>query len=110
MLTQGDWSNMKFTLRIWILLIVLSLAALMISPNFQTGVVIKSVEKNSTAVEQGLKAGMKILELNDEKIKTIQDYYAAVPVFQGENLSRIKILTDKGTFIFLDKDLSSIVV
>ena len=44
----------RLTFRIWILIIVLILALLAISPSFQTGALIKSVEKNSTYFNDGL--------------------------------------------------------
>ncbi len=102
---------MKLTWRIWILIIALVLAALMISPSFEKGIVIRSVEKNSTEFNQGLKQGMKITEINSQKIETLEDYAnAASLLLEGENESRINIVTDQGTFIFLGKNISAITV
>ena len=59
----------KLTWRIWLLIIILLLSILSISPSFKSGVVIKSVEKNSTAPSQGLQAG--------EIIKTINNFISS---------------------------------
>ena len=49
---------MKITWRIWILIFVLMAALLIISPKFDKGVLIKSVEKNSTEFNSGLRQSM----------------------------------------------------
>ena len=67
---------MKFKLswKIWMLIIFLILSAIMIAPSLQKGVVIKSVDKNSTAYEQGLRTGMIITAINGETVNNFQDY------------------------------------
>src|SRR3989344_5467122 len=101
----------KLTIRIWILIGALLLALLMISHSFKEGVVIKDVEKNSTAFENGLRQGMIITEINSKEIKTIQDYSeVASPLLESNEESRISIVTSEGTFIFLNNNLSDITV
>lgn len=101
----------KLTLRIWILIIALICALLMISPTFQKGVIVKSVEKNTTAFESGLRQGMKIEQINDKNVESFADYsQLSSQLIQKENVSRISIVTDQGTFIFLENNLSSITV
>ena len=65
---------MKLTWRIWLLIIVLICSAIMISPSFQKGVIIKSVEKNSTAYEEGLRSGMIIKSINGDTVNSMDDY------------------------------------
>jgi preprotein translocase subunit SecD len=65
---------MKLSWRIWILIAVLLLSALLIAPNFQKGALIKSVDKNSTAYEQGLRTNMIITAINGEAVSNFQDY------------------------------------
>src|SRR3989344_2794534 len=65
---------MKFSWRIWLLVILLSLSLLVLAPNFEKGVIIKSIEQNSTASESGLIAGEIITSINGEKVETIEDY------------------------------------
>jgi len=98
----------KLTLRLWILIIALILAALMISPSLEKGVVIKSVEKNSSAFQSGLRQGMKIEEINSRPVSSIQDYSKIAISLIEKNESSINILTDKGSFIFLAQNVSDI--
>lgn len=98
----------KITLRIWILIIVLFLALLSISPweSLKQGVVVKSVEKNSTAFNEGLQQGMIIKQINNYEIKNIQDYTKTVSdLFQNQqNFTKIIIQTEQKEFIlFTDK-------
>ncbi len=102
---------MKLTIRLWILIVSILLALLMISPTFEKGVVIKSVEKNSTAFEAGLKQGMIIKELNSKEVKSYEDYTRLI--LEGtriENLTKYEIKTNQGDFIFLDDRLPEITV
>lgn len=102
---------MKLTMRLWTLIICVLLALLMISPTFEKGVVIKSVEKNSTAFEAGLRQGMIIKGLNSGEVKTYEDYTRLI--LEGnriENLTKYEIKTEDGDFIFLDEGLPEITV
>ena len=69
---------MKFTWKIWLLIVVLILSLLVISgfpPTFLSkGVLVTSVEKNSTAFEQGLRLGQIITYIDDKKINTLEDF------------------------------------
>lgn len=69
---------MKLTWRIWLLIIVLALSLLSIfglPPTFlQKGVLITSVESNSTAFEEGLRQGQIITEIDGTLIENIQDF------------------------------------
>ncbi len=104
----------KLTIRIWILLIVLFLAALMIfnwNTLFASGVEIKSVEKDSTAYLKGLRSGMVVQEINSKIIESQEDYVAAISdAFVTKNETKISIKTDKDTFIFLANNLTEITV
>jgi len=82
----------RLTIRIWVLIIFLVLALLMISPSFTKEVVIKSVERNSTAYIEGLRPGMIIKEINSNQIKTPEDYAQVLSeAFISENETRISI-------------------
>ena len=65
---------MKISWRIWLLIAVLILSIIAIAPSFQKGAIIKSVEKNSTAYEQGLRTNMIITAINGETVNNFQDY------------------------------------
>ncbi len=102
---------MKITFRLWVLIIFILLALLMISPTFKKGVVIKSVDKNSTAFQQGLRQGMIIEELNSQVVSSYEDYTRLV--LEGSkigNQTKYDIKTNQGEFIFLDDGLPKITV
>ena len=104
---------MKFTLRIWILIAVLLLSLLALGPwrAFETGVIIKSVEQNSSAFIAGLKQGMIIKEVNTQKINNAEDYANIVSqLFQENNQTKLSIKTDQQEFIFLTKKAPEITI
>ena len=99
---------MKLTLRIWILIFVLLLSILAILPwppsnLLGKGVVIKSIEQNSSAFEAGLRQGMVIEEINSKTIGTLEDYGNAMSEIFAEqkNLTKLTIRTSDNQFIFL---------
>ena len=71
---------MKLTWKIWLLIIVLGFSLLAIFVNSdgisftQKGVLITSVETNSTAFEQGLRQGQIITNIDDTPIKNLDDF------------------------------------
>ncbi|MDD5012091.1 MAG: PDZ domain-containing protein [Candidatus Nanoarchaeia archaeon] len=69
--------KIKFTWKIWLWLIVLVLAlvSIFITPNFlQKGILITNVEQNSSAFEQGLRQGQVITAVDNQEIKSVEDY------------------------------------
>jgi len=69
--------KIKLTWRIWLLIIAIlfSLLSVFITPTFlQQGVLITSVETNSTALIQGFKQGQVITEIDNQKITSVEDY------------------------------------
>ena len=101
---------MKLTLRMWILIIALIAALLMIVPFqtlFEKGVIIKSVVKNSTSFNEGLKQGMIIQEINGQKIESPADYSRILTeTFEQGNSSKINIKTKQGDFVFVANSLN----
>lgn len=104
----------KLTTRLWILIIVLALSVLMIfnfSTLFESGVQVKSVEKNSTAYTEGIRQGMIIKEINSIPITSQEDYTEAISqLFAAGNETRVSITTTENQYIFLANNLSEIVV
>lgn len=101
---------MKLSWKIWLLIIVIILSLIAIRPNFfKQGIVVTSVEKNSSEFEQGLKPGDVLLTVNQEPINDLEDYSKAIEkAFSGEkteNLTKI-ILTTKGKslILYLEKE------
>lgn len=93
---------MKIGFRIWILIIVLIFALLAIAPwkTFDNGVVIKSVELNSSAFNEGLRQGQIISAIDGQKIDNLEDFST---IISSKNFSdthtKLIITTNKGEFI-----------
>lgn len=104
---------MKLGLRLWILIIVLFLALLALAPwkAFDKGVLIKSVEQNSTTFEQGLKAGQVIKEIDGQKVENIDSFSNIMSQknYSGE-IIKTTILTDQGEFILFSENPAEITV
>ncbi len=100
--------------KVWILVFALMLAFFSIfSMNFfEKGVMIKSVERNSTETEQGLAPGMIITAINSISITNMGDYLQATSNIFQDNASeqRITIQTKTSEFIFLKQGELSIIV
>ncbi len=104
---------MKIGTRLWILIIALFLALLALAPwnSFKSGVVIKSVEKNTTYFEQGLKSGMVIQQINGNQITNIDDYTQIVSeIFNFPGEKRVDIKTDQGDFVFYTNETPTFTV
>jgi len=96
---------MKLTWRLWMLIIILAISLLSIfgfPPAFlQKGVVITSVEKNSTAFDQGLAKGQIITAIDGKIIENMVDFASA---FEGKfqnNLSEKTIIQTKDLQVIL---------
>ncbi len=104
---------MKITLKIWILFFVLLFSILAIAPwhYFDSGVLIKSVEKNSSAYDSGVRSGMIITSINGQAIKDMNEYSSIISNnFISNDTQKIVLNTNSGEFIFLSKDLALSVV
>ncbi|MFH1325778.1 MAG: hypothetical protein ABIH49_03355 [archaeon] len=107
--------KIKLSWRLWVLTIVLVLSLLSIigSPGilFKKGVLITSVEQNSTAYEEGLVQGQIITEIDGMKIDNLEDYSSA---FQEKFISGQKvkttIQTESGEIILFDNAFPKITV
>lgn len=83
---------MKIPWRVWLLIIILILSALMISPSFEKGAVIKSVEQNSSAYDGGLRPSMIIKSINGKTINNVEDYNQIInSVFPVQNKTKLVI-------------------
>lgn len=102
---------MKLTWRIWLLVIALLLSILAIRPTFESGVIIKSVERGSPAFEQGVRQGEIIKQVNGNAIKNLNDYTQAMQAisFTGTNV-RIDITTKKNQYVLYTNHTPDIVV
>jgi len=107
----------KIGWKIWLLLIILALSILAISPSFKTGVIIKSVEPNSTAHEQGIQRGEIIKSINGKDIKNLEDYTTKInELFPTPNYNKtnnkikLSITTNKNSYILFTSNPPEIIV
>jgi len=98
----------KITWRIWILIIAVALSLISIfslPPTFlEKGVIVKSVEQNSTIFEQGLRQGMVITQINNQQVETFEDYTSAMDSFVNsitEEKAKLEIITQEAEFVNL---------
>ena len=72
---------MKLTFRIWMLIIIVLISLLLIFPlqNLlgEKGPIVKSIDKNSSLFEAGLRQGQLITQINGQPIATIEDFNKA---------------------------------
>jgi len=84
----------KLTWKIWLLIIILVLSLLSIfgmPPTFfQKGVLITSVEANSSAFDLGLRSGQIIISVDEQKIDSLEDFSKA---FQEKFISNESVKT-----------------
>tara|TARA_Y100000310_G_scaffold174669_2_gene174745 strand:- start:23829 stop:25370 length:1542 start_codon:yes stop_codon:yes gene_type:complete len=95
---------MKFTLKIWLLIVVVLLSLLIILglplTLFQKGVLITSVDNNSTAFQEGLRQGQIITGIDSQTIESMEDFSRIISQkeYNGGNV-KTTIQTLEGEFI-----------
>jgi preprotein translocase subunit SecD len=107
--------KIKFTWKIWVLIVVLALSLLSIFgfpiTAFQKGVLVTSVEVNSTAFEQGFRQNQIIVEIDGREIINIEDFSIAL---QGKFISnqseKIIFTTENSEIIFFSDSAPKITV
>ncbi|MEN7982670.1 MAG: hypothetical protein ABFQ65_04440 [Nanoarchaeota archaeon] len=97
--------EMKLTWKIWLLIIILFLSFLSIfnfTNFFYEGVIITSVNTNSTSFEQGLRQGQIITQIDRKIIKNTEDFSFALKdkYVSGENIKTIIQTIDSEIVLF----------
>ncbi|MBI2629198.1 MMPL family transporter [Candidatus Pacearchaeota archaeon] len=106
----------KLTWRIWALVILLALSILSIfsfPPLFlSSGVIVKSVEVNSTVFNEGLKQGEIIKSINNQPVNNFEDYSKIIAPLNNKTNESIKlvIITNKNTYSFFNQGSLQIIV
>ncbi len=101
----------KIGWRVWLLIIAILLSILAIRPTFESGVVIKSVEKNSSAFDEGLKTGEIIKSINGKEIKDKHSYADVMAgLFTDKNEIRLDIQTKQNSYTLLTNETPRITV
>lgn len=89
---------MKLTFRIWLLIVIILVSLLLIFPiqNLlgEKGVTIKSIDKNSSLFERGLRQGQIITQINSQTIQTIEDFEKAMSIFSDNLTHKFSIVTN----------------
>jgi len=97
--------KLKFTWRIWLWIIVLIFAIISLvnfSNLFQKGVMIKSVEQNSSAFEQGLRTNQIITAIDGKIVTNLEDYSRVIQEkFNLNSSANVKttITTTSGEYV-----------
>jgi preprotein translocase subunit SecD len=103
----------KLTWKIWLWIIVLSLSliSIFITPNFlQKGVLVSNVEQNSSAFEQGLRAGQVIIAVDGKSVSSVEEF-SNIMNSKFPSIEKIKtIITTKTAEYSLYSNYSGIVV
>lgn len=107
--------KLKLTWKIWILIIILVLSLISVfglPPVFlQKGVLVTSVEPNSTAFEQGLRKGQIITSIDSKKIEGLDDFKEMLQgKFVTNETLRIVITTKSTEIILLTNEAPKITV
>ena len=108
-----EGNTMKIGFKVWILIIVLFLAFLAIAPwkALEKGVIITSVEQNSSAFEGGLRQGQRIIAIDDKVINNVEDYSKIISEkFSSIEKIKIEITTTDSEIILFSADAPEITV
>jgi len=106
---------MKFTLKIWLLIIAVLLSLLIIFglplTLFQKGVLITSVDNNSTAFQEGLRQGQVITGIDGQQIDSLEDFSRIISQKPyGDGNVKTTIQTTQREFILFSSDSPKITV
>lgn len=94
----------KLTFRLWLYILFMIIALIAINPTFQSGVVIKSIETNSSLASAGMSPGEIIKSINNMPIKNVKDYAAAVSNIDVKP-QNFMVYTNRGVFNFSSKTI-----
>jgi len=105
--------KIKLTWKLWFLAIILLLSLLSIFglPSFDKGVVITSVETNSTSFNEGLRKGQIITSIDGKEIISLEDYTSALKnkFVSGERI-KTTIISDNTEYILYSNQTPQITV
>jgi len=100
---EEEKMKFKFTWKIWLLIILLALSLLSIfssSGLTKSGVLVASIETNSSLFEQGMKQGDIITQVDGNKISSLQDFSTAMSMkFLTNESVKTVFKTEKAEYI-----------
>lgn len=104
----------KLSFKIWLLIItlVLSFLSIFVTPNFmQKGVLVTSVDSNSTVFEQGLRQGQAITSIDNQPVENINDFAEIIKAkYDYNHTVKTIIETNKGQYVYLSNSPPEITV
>ena len=101
----------RLTWRIWLMLIVLILSLLALKPSFDSGVVVRSVETNSSVELAGLRQGAVVTSVNGQSVADKADYTQVVEeLFASGVEQRVDLGTTNGEITYLSSTAPEITV
>jgi preprotein translocase subunit SecD len=106
---------MKLTFKIWLLIIFLIFSLISIfgiPPSFmETGLIVSSIDSNSSLFEQGLRKGDLIKELDGQKIDSLEEFSSIISSkYPSEENVRLTITTSNAEYIYFSEDFEGIFV
>lgn len=111
MVCGGKENSMKVGLRVWILIIALLISLVAIGPTFKSGVIVKSVDKNDSLFNAGLRTGEIIKAVNGQEVEDKSSYGKIMnSLFEEGEQKRLDILTDKSEYSILASEPPNIIV
>lgn len=97
--------------KFFVIVILIASLAYVVYASAETGVIIKSIEKNSTGFNEGLRTGMVIKSVNGEVIKDDSDYSRILnEILPSKEQKKLVITTTKEEFVFLTNEAPRITV
>jgi preprotein translocase subunit SecD len=97
--------------KVFVIAILLLSLFYVVYASAETGVVIKSIEKNSTGFNEGLRSGMIIKAINGEAITSVDDYSRVVSeILPSEDEKKVVITTKAGDVILLTNETPRITI
>lgn len=107
--------KLTFKIWLWIIIVVLSLFSIFWSANgftiFQKGVLVTSVNTNSTAYEQGLRQGQIITAIDGQTITNMEDFSEYIlDKFLSNNSVKLTITTKSSNIVLYTNEAPDITV
>lgn len=97
--------------KVLVILILVASLSYVVYASAETGVLVKSVEKNSTGFAEGLRSGMIIKAINGEEIADVDGYSKVInSLLPSEEEKKVVITTDSGEIILLTNEAPKITV
>lgn len=96
--------------RIFVILVFSCIILILLYSSAQNGAIIKSISKDSPLLDQGVKEGEIITNINNKEIKNFEDYSLIVSNLSSQEVRRLDIVTDRNSYILFTNESLGITV